>query len=515
MLHRKPPAEALRLARTITEVTDHWIALDDFGRESLKDDLHRANVASSGHDRDYLRSLVLKQFQAWEPELDTWNRHLEDKPRLRTFQVAIAAVPSGDPVTIRTQATALLGRIIKRHRKITGSSETGSNGPAGTEGALNGPGTRQLAIDSMAELRDGKVAFTRPGFGEAVVRYFWDDWPEYRREVIDWLMGLATASTFSDEERTQLKERIGTYAIHHAQERGEFDFLYDVITKWAESEHTLTDAAALLETAVNAPGIGRRMRDRTRDWADKGKPALKRAVAALCARSSFASQHPTLAVKRLSSLMESRPADQDDPPLESALEAACRLLVTEADQTSTVLGWLDKDLQSKDVEHRWRAALLFLPIAGARPEDADPPALIAQSQASQELREATVRSWGTVLRLVSPDKIDPERHLGLDQVQPVYDAWINACEPEPVEVQVTDLFRDAVRFDLDEAGDAAQNGAILTYRWQEHSHLPPTGPRRSTIDCMPRSARDRARPWHEGTTPPARSARELVARPLE
>jgi hypothetical protein len=441
LLEQKPPAEAVRLCEAVAyAVKDLWSGLIDLDRASFEE--------LFGQHRVEVEALALDRFQAWETELDKWNAARQNEPRLRAFQLAAAVLPSGDPIRIRTEATRFLSSISAGQIQ---------------DQALAGPGTRQLSRDAGAELKEGKVVFTKPGFAEAVVRYFWDDWPEYRAKFLDWLMRLSTAKEIEPGDRAQVKELIGGSALRHAVERGEFDFLYKVIAAWAGSQPTLDDAANLLEAAATTSGISRQVRDRTLQWvssetADRG---LKLAVAKLCASPTFAPTHARLVVKRLSHLMKEPTGDEAGSVLESVLQEACQLLVTEAHQSSAVLEWIGTGMASENPALRDRTAKLFLLVARAHVEDAAAPALIGQAETSAAVHEALVPAWGGVLRT-----------LAVEEIQPAFTDWMDAAGEPETETHVLSLFRDAVAFDKFEAGEANQKGAQLSFGWKAASKLP-------------------------------------------
>ena len=463
LLHGKPPVEALRLCKAIVEATEHWNSLAPTEQESLKEQFNeRYRFVQVNEVRLYVERLALDRFQAWETELDAWNRKYQDQPRLRAFQLAIAVVPSGDPIQIRSQATALLQRIGRQQLEAEGIDDAGASIQAAREPALSGLGTRLLAHESLAELQDGKVVFTKPGFDEAVVRYFWNDWPEYRDVLLDWLMKLATDDNFKPDVRAKLKERIGDFAIHHAQERGELSFLYDVVSKWADEPATLGDAARLLEEAATKSGIAGSVRKRTREWTTQQSQNLKRAVAELCARPTFAREFPGLVATRLGHLLESQEDGEKDPVLDSALQRASQLLVTAADQSHFVLTKLSTDAKAEAPEKRKRAAGLFLPIAQARMEGAAAPALIAQAKKTTPGRGALVTVWGTALRLLDEPAI-----------QPAFNAWMDACTVPETASQVIRVFGDAIATEWDGSGAANHALARLSGVWKATTDLPP------------------------------------------
>ncbi|MQM24630.1 hypothetical protein [Glycomyces albidus] len=464
LLDRKPPAEALRLRKAINEALDHWNSLTPAGQASLKEEFkERRHIPWSSGDRAYAEQLVLDRFQAWVAELDLWNHDNQRKPRLRAFQLAAAVVPTGDPIRIRTEATALLQTITRLKLLEAGLDEEGISDPALGEPVWSGPGTRLLARDSLAELRDGKVVFTRPGFAEAVVRYFWNDWPEYRSALIDWLMNLATSDTFTSEERDRLKNQVGKFAIHHAQERGEFGFLYDVVAKWAGVDTTLPDAAKLLEQAATTSGIASAVRDRTRQWAKKGDSALRRVVAELCASPTFALEYPRLVTTRLVHLMERRQAGDEDSALDAALERASRLLVTEAHQSNAVLARLSTDARAEQLAQRKRAVRLFLSVAQARVKENAEPALIPKADGPESSRKALVALWASTLRVLKHDE---------SVIQPAFNAWMDACAPTEMEREVISVFRNAIADRWEEAGEADHVLARLSGRWKAVTSLP-------------------------------------------
>lgn len=444
-LHKRPPAEAARLCAAVFYTERRWKALNPHQRkEQLAELIQQERLPEDAKITDCVEVLVRDRFDSWSTELDRWNQqHLND-PLIKAFQVAAALHPSRDPAKAREAAIKLLADAFPDDQPPR---------------SLNGPGVRLMVGMIGAELERGKIVFPRPGFQEAVVRYFWDDRMEIQGDLLTWMMGLVPKARPTDKAtmavREQLVERIGYFAIHHAQQRGKLDFLKQVILAWATGdEQSQTDAARLMEAAAEASMISRAVRSLMLRWVQGTDPVKKRVVAQVCTSPTFASRHPRLMAVRLMYVVGDDQGENAVPE-QTRLEAS-ELLIRAGD-TDIVLETISACLTSDDKEVKQRGKRLFVATAQVSAENKSAPELIRQAAAVEETRAKLVQLWAVALR-----------HLRREDLQPAFDAWMNTCATAALEDLVLSIVLNAVRA----KGPVATIAAMvhtLADRWRDVS----------------------------------------------
>lgn len=441
-LDSEPPAVAVRLGAAVVFAERHWAGLTPGMRQELHEDFTAKKRLAENADADAcVEVLAADRFGSWAIELDLWNLDHLDQPLLKAFQLAAALLPSGDPVAARTAAIDLLERAFPEDRPPR---------------SLDGPGVRLMAGMIGAELRDGAIFFPRPGYREAIVRYFWEDRPQIHQELLAWMMHLAAVADKDDQQ--ELTDRIGAIALDHAQQTGKLAFLTDVVTAWAGSgADTLPAAADLLEKAASANGIASAVRTLMLNWAQKGDNIKKRVVGEVCASPGFASRHPRLQIYRLSYLMDDQARREYDAVPQDTLLEACALQIR-LGNTGIVLGMVAKHLDSADTGLVTRAARLFVPLAKVPGDEAAIPALVVEAARTDTTQAALVAAWSAALR-----------HLESSELQPAFNAWMNACATPELESQVFAIWQAAIEHHPGEASKASHKGAVLADRWQDQS----------------------------------------------
>jgi hypothetical protein len=445
-LDKRPPAEAARLCAAVFYTEQSWEILPDYQQKVLLDDFVAQHRLPEGADvTSCVEVLVRDRFDSWVEELDRWNQQHVNDPLIKAFQVAAALHPSGDPAKAREAALKLL--------KIAFPDDQPPR-------SLNGPGVRLMVGMIGAELQRGKIVFPRPGFQEAVVRYFWDDRMEIQEQLLTWMMGLVPKARPTDKAamavRKPLVERIGYFAIHHAQQCGKLDFLQKIVLAWAKSddETARSDAVLLLELAAEASVISRAVRKLMLRWATGTDPVQKRVVAEVCISPTFATRHPRLMAVRLVHVVGD---DQGKNAVPEATRLAASELLIRAGDTDIVLDKVVSYLASDDGDVKKRGTRLFIATAQVTAKEGSTPALIEQAASVEGSRTKLVALWVAALR-----------HLRREDVQPAYDAWVNACTTTALEELVVAIVLDAVRAETLVANSAAKVWSLAD-RWPDAS----------------------------------------------
>jgi hypothetical protein len=445
-LDREAPAVAVRLSAAVLYAEQHWAALTPGMRQEVYEDFtNKQRLAENAGSDACVEVLAADRFGSWTIELDLWNLDHLDQPLLKAFQLAAALLPSGDPVAARKAAIDLLERAFPEDQPPR---------------SLDGPGVRLMAGMIGAELRDGTITFPRPGYREAIVRYFWEDRPQIHQELLAWMLHLAAAA--DKDDRQELTDRIGAIALDHAQQTGKLAFLTDVVTSWAASgADTLPAAVELLERAASTNGIASAVRKLMLTWAQKGDKVKKRVVGEVCASPGFASRHPRLQIYRLGYLMDDQARREYDAVPQHTLLEACALQIR-LGNTGIVLGMVAKHLDSVDTGLVTRAARLFVPLAKVPSADAAIPALVVEAALADTTEAALVAAWSAALR-----------HLDSAELQPAFNAWMNACATPEFESQVFAIWTAAIEHHPGEASKASHKGTVLADRWQDQSPFDP------------------------------------------
>lgn len=163
----------------------------------------------------------------------------------------------------KSQFTQLERDSEKLAAKLTQKSNQISKGQA--EGrapveVLSGPGLRGrlLAINATPAPSDS-AEFTQPNFGEAVIRYVWDNYSSIRSQIFDWLMDLAV----EDEDAIELVSRRLSKLIRQTQNVA---FIKDEISKYVDTDAGEEVFSNVLAESVRDPHMRRQCERLLYNW---------------------------------------------------------------------------------------------------------------------------------------------------------------------------------------------------------------------------------------------------------
>jgi hypothetical protein len=288
-----------------------------------------------------------------------------------------------------------------------------------------GAGILELVSRIGARLPDEEmVQFVRPGFGDAVLDYFWIDRQHLRTEFLEWMCNLPVTSDGAAGKL--VTERIVAYALRWTKQHGDLKFLQEVAKLWAPAESLRPTAGQLLTAAAMDPKVGKRVRDRLLAWA-KGEysstSAMRALVADVCG-GALARLYPKMMLLRLSYL-----AQNADPTVTQAVKNAMRNLWQQPDSRELVLAQVAEWCASDDAGPRQAGLHSFLALAAMRDDWRHAPTLLSPNgdQLIPIHNQMVTRGWQTVF----------ESSLTEQLAGDVLAQWLDAAASSPqLRVQV-------------------------------------------------------------------------------
>ncbi|MCX4386479.1 hypothetical protein OG777_05990 [Micromonospora peucetia] len=431
-LSRESPARAVKWASNIREVEllpEEALSLSKEESGAFSDPVYEAKIR-----------MVLAAAGNWQSELTDWyEKHQSCQER--DFLLAAAVLeqkPAGDVFT----AVATLSAAI--------------NGPVHEASGQQGPGIYQLVKAIEAGLGESsRIQFRQPGYGDAVLDYFWVDRQHLQTKFLDWMcqQALVEASSSADP---MIASRVATYVLRWTKRTRSLDFLVQVSTRWAEHE-TLTEVAAELLTAAALDGtVGKLVRDRLLDWTKPGRqhsPAFLRLVATVCG-SGFARVHPKLALLRLSNLTQN-----DDRSVAEAAQTELTNLWQQPELRKDIVAQARIRLNAHDQGRGSRVAM-FTALAALR-NDKDLPSLFLYAlDGNSQTFELISTGWRELLQ-TRPLLQDAERTMC---------RWLDAgTESSSAQEFLSRLLGSATSPLTDEHDDARARITLIAilHRWKD------------------------------------------------
>ncbi|MFF5931610.1 hypothetical protein [Streptomyces hydrogenans] len=404
-LKHATPAEAADWARRITEA----VTLNPTASQpSLSDPDDTAFTE--------LVDAVVESAENWRSELTTWHCANTDSGH-RNYLLAAAVVDEG-PVGVV-------------HRAYTELSTALDDEPVPTKGQ-RGPGLIELTHRVGAELgTDDRVRFTKPGYTEAVVDYFWVDRPHHVQAFTRWTAAYATS--LPKEPSARLANRVSQWIIRYTLAKQSLTVLRTTATQWAADGNLKDHAVDLLVAAAIDPVAGKLARDRYLHWAKAPDaptpdekthtpPHLKRALAA--AMAQLAPAYHGVALTRLGELAAHTESSDVSQAVGEALTTLWDQDKSEDTLRKTLTTWL-----TSTQPHRVQAATqAFLHLAQRTSPDGT-PILLPQPTDTQPW---ILTGWRSAL------------DNSTSQIQPVINTWLEAALNNPrLRATIIGLFTEA------------------------------------------------------------------------
>ncbi|MFF3672327.1 hypothetical protein [Microtetraspora malaysiensis] len=223
--------------------------------------------------------------------------------------------------------------------------ETLNEDPIKTAGQ-QAPGVIELVDAADAELVGGErgdiVSFSRPGWDDAVLEYFWIDRPLARLPFLKWLAEAPlkgqreVMESITQADRELLAKRIGEFALRWAVRHRRPDPLRSLAEAWYESkaEKLWPVLIHLITSAALRDASSSYIHSMLLDWSKSKTPSLQKAVIDICA-SEFGLSHTGKALRRLKNAGEST-----EPRVVDALRLAVKTLWKDPSVRKTLFGYV-------------------------------------------------------------------------------------------------------------------------------------------------------------------------------
>ncbi|MEV4090705.1 hypothetical protein [Streptosporangium saharense] len=237
---------------------------------------------------------VLAAYHNWEQRLRKWFEDTEkdEQGYQRALLLAVATMENSSVAEVFAAADKLCETVAIPYFPGRG---------------LLGPGisARLGAVD--AKHTNGRVEFTRPRYGTAVLDHVWEDRPFFQPILTTWLKELR------GDQPADILLRLAT---RHNQPH----LVLDTVLDW--SERDVERAVGMLTAAAMSDELGRATRSRMYEWARGNSESLQPVVAAVCG-GPMADEFDQIALTRLRHL-----ARRDSERVRGAVISALAQLVT-------------------------------------------------------------------------------------------------------------------------------------------------------------------------------------------
>jgi hypothetical protein len=208
-------------------------------------------------------------------------------------------------------------------------------GEPSAEGSTNGQegvGVLQVVDRVGADLSEDRVSFTRPGWEDAVVKYFWADRPRCRDEFLSWLVNDVVRPVSGETEGKESRaKRIAEFSLSFMVRFDKLDLLETIVKSWHGDQILKEESVRLVSLACFDQSIDRKVHEKLRLWASGGDTRLKEVSARVCA-GAFGLAYPGKALVRLR-----HAARSSDPSVLEAVKEAVEALWNETATRPTLL----------------------------------------------------------------------------------------------------------------------------------------------------------------------------------
>ncbi|WP_449475499.1 hypothetical protein [Streptomyces abikoensis] len=426
LLADQSPSAAMEMVELILQACK--ASLEDLPEIDSSTD-STAGTAGPTLEDDFNRRVlsVVSARKNWFSQLLKWHKEEGRTGFERNFLVVAAALRGAPIGHIYSQASALAQSIGGRQPELRGQDDVG---------------VIQL-VDSVDAYLDGDyVEFSKPGWDEAVLDYFWKDRPLAREGFLKWMAEAPLRSTtrgvkeFNAEERALLAERMAFFTLRWASRHGSPEILAKIVTAWHAEQPLWKAAVRLVTAAALHPVIGRETHRVLYNWATQGTDvSLHEAVADACS-GQFGTSYPGKALVRLRHIATS--ANED---VIKAVRAALQNLWAEDSVRSTLFNEVVKWCRSGDEGRRAAGRRGFIALAELATEGGvSLPSLLAMHDSLDwtPTREDLATGWRAAL--------DPlaEEH----ECRTALELWLNAAlKDEETREVVIRVLRKAVEDD--------------------------------------------------------------------
>ncbi|RAO24146.1 hypothetical protein ONO23_06051 [Micromonospora noduli] len=358
---------------------------------------------------------VVAARRSWHKELLAWHSQPERSSFERNFML-IAAAYGDAPVGDVYDAAQRLGKHFGEP-----SAEFSTNGQEGV-------GVLQVVDRVGADLAEDIVSFTRPGWEDAVVKYFWADRPRCREEFLSWLVNDVVRPVSGETESKESRaKRVAEFSLAFMVRFDKLDLLDTIVKSWHGDETLYEEAVRLLSLACFDQSIDRKVHHKLRLWASGGDARLKEASARVCA-GAFGLAYPGKALVRLR-----HAARSSDPTVLEAVKEAVTALWNETTTRPTLLKQVEAWCSGNDSA----GPHIFGALAAIVDDVHHKPSVLIAARDNSSLANLTaiLKCWQTFLAApVDENELDESIWR-----------WFEACLASVDERSfVLQLFRDVV-----------------------------------------------------------------------
>ncbi|MEV0731889.1 hypothetical protein [Polymorphospora sp. NPDC050346] len=417
-------------------------------------------------DHDLRAQMVVAAFSDWRDHLLTWHKHNRDA-RMLCFLVASAVLEGRSVVEIHGQLESLHSALVGRKTSLKNVG-------------LNGPGIIELVdIIGARTTRDLRVEFTRPGYGDAVLDYFWVDRQPVQEEFLHWMCALPM-TLGEDETADRVTQRIAAYALRWTLRNGKFTIIQKIAESWGADRRYRDTVVNLITAAALDPSFGRTARQKLLEWS---KPSggysaeLRSVVADVCA-GPLSRVYLSLSITRLGYLAKS-----DSPVVIEAVGNAMRTLWFDDVARTEVQKTLERWLGSESPAQRNAVQHTFLTLAGLLDSTRGVPVLM-DALAGADRNVLLVNGWRAVLE-------DPNQRV---KARNVLSLWLDATFSDSTFTEsFTRMLIGAATQDSGEHYNAQPSLTAIfsVYQWVDQSPIGDSEMRRSFGDELIKLIRSR------------------------
>ncbi|MGC4767786.1 hypothetical protein ACLQ25_02225 [Micromonospora sp. DT44] len=358
---------------------------------------------------------VVAARRSWHKELLAWHSQPGRSSFERNFML-IAAAYGDAPVGDVYDAAQRLGQHFGEP-----SAGFSTNGQEGV-------GVLQVVDRVGADLAEDIVSFTRPGWEDAVVKYFWADRPRCREEFLSWLVSDVVRPVGGETESKESRaKRVTEFSLAFMVRFDKLDLLDTIVKSWHGDETLYEESVRLLSLACFDQSIDRKVHHKLRLWASGGDARLKETSARVCA-GAFGLAYPGKALVRLR-----HAARSSDPTVLEAVKEAVEALWNETTTRPTLL----KQVEAWCSDNDSAGPHIFGALAAIVDDVHHKPSVLMAARDNSSIANlaAISRCWQTFLAgPVDENELD-ESIWG----------WFEAClAPVDERSFVLQLFRDVV-----------------------------------------------------------------------
>jgi hypothetical protein len=284
------------------EAKRHGILADAFPEDAARLAGLLDETASGGIEApEKIFAQAADAFTDWAEDLRAWFDEKEkpgSNPEARALITSVAAVEGADRTTVLTARDLLLRKFDR---------------DCSEDEDFFGLSTATRISQANASISGGRVRFTKPGYGPAVLHHIWSERGRSSAKILEWMISLPRQCSLSDEVVSDMVDKL----IRLADRHNDLNIIDKAVAAWSkEATSTRPFIEHLLTRAALSTQIGSKARRKLYDLAKGGSATAHVAVAAVCG-GELAHVYPDIAFVRLRLL-----AQHSEPEVQAAVAEA-------------------------------------------------------------------------------------------------------------------------------------------------------------------------------------------------